>query len=75
MGVYISAENVEYLAAGETFQENYNIQISENFVNFVQDDVASLDINIDIVGTDDQPEIIFEDISDVVITSRGERFQ
>ena len=57
----ISAEDVEYLSEGETFQENYNIQLSENFVNFVQDDVASLDINIDIVGTDDQPEIIFED--------------
>ena len=50
----ISAEEVEYLSEGETFQENYNIQLSENFVNFVQDDVASLDINIDVVGTDDQ---------------------
>ena len=53
----ISAEEVEYLSEGETFQENYNIQLSEKFVNFVQDDVASLDINIDVVGTDDQPEI------------------
>ena len=58
----ILAEDIEYLAEDEAFQENYTIQLSENFVNFVQDDVASLDINIDIVGTDDQPEIIFEDI-------------
>ena len=64
------AEDIEYLAEDETFQENYNIQLSENFVDFVQDDVASLDINIDIVGTDDQPEIIFEDISDVDVLLR-----
>ena len=66
----ISAEEVEYLSEGETFQENYNIQLSENFVNFVQDDVASLDINIDVVGTDDQTEIIFEDVNDVDILLR-----
>ena len=71
----ISAEDVEYLAEDETFQENYTIQLSENFVNFVQYDVASLDINIDIVGTDDQPEIIFEDISDVdVLLREGKDF-
>ena len=66
----ISAEEVEYLSEGETFQENYNIQLSENFVNFVQDDVASLDINIDVVGTDDQPEIIFESTDDIDVLLR-----
>ena len=41
----------------------------------MQDDIASLDINIDIVGTDDQPEIIFEDISDVdVLLREGKDF-
>ena len=71
----ILAEDIEYLAEDETFQENYTIQLSENFVDFVQDDVASLDINIDIVGTDDQPEIIFEDISDVdVLLREGKDF-
>ena len=71
----ILAEDVEYLAEGETFQENYTIQLSENFANFVQDDHSNLDINIDIVGTDDQPEIIFEDISDVdVLLREGKDF-
>ena len=30
----ILAEDIEYLAEDEAFQENYTIQLSENFVDF-----------------------------------------
>ena len=46
------------------------LQLSENFVNFVNDDVAQLDINVEIVGTNDQPEIVFEALDDINVFLR-----
>ena len=66
----IVAEDIEYLSEGDTFEENYTIQLNENFVNFVKDDVAQLDIHVEVVGTNDQPEIVFEALDDINVVLR-----
>ena len=53
----VLAESIEYLSEDSILQESYTIALSENFVNFVKDDVGQFDLNLEIVGTDDQPEI------------------
>ena len=64
----VLAENIEYLSEGDTFEESYAVHLSENFVNYMLDDVAQLDINPEIVGTNDQPEIVVEAVDDINVS-------
>ena len=41
-------------------KKTFNVTLSENFVGFVSEDVIEFDVNLGVVGTDDQPEIVFE---------------
>ena len=66
----VLAENIEYLSEGDVLEESYNVHLSENFVNYIKDDVAQLDINLEIVGTNDQPEIVVEAVDDINVFLR-----
>ena len=66
----VLAEEIEHLSQGDILQEQYTIELSENFVNFVKDDVAQLDIHVEIVGTNDQPEIIVQELNDIDVLLR-----
>ena len=59
------AEDVEYLANGRSVQVDYTISLSEEFVGIIQNDVEEIAINIEILGTDDDPEIGFDEVADV----------
>ena len=61
----IRAEDVEYLANGRSVQVDYTISLSEEFVGIIQNDVEQIPINIEILGTDDDPEIGFDEVADV----------
>ena len=66
----VLADDVEYLSHGDVLEENFNVKLSENFVGFVSEDVVQFDVNLGVVGTDDQPEIVFEGVSDIDVFLR-----
>ena len=66
-----SRGRIEYLSRWIILlQESYTIKLSENFVNFVQDNVGQIDLDVEIIGTDDRPEIIVESIDDIDVLLR-----
>ena len=66
----VLAESIEYLSEDNTLTESFTIALSENFVNFARDDVGRIDLNVEIIGTDDRPEIIVESIDDIDVVLR-----
>ncbi len=66
----VLADEVEYLSDSDVFEENFNVTVSENFVGFVSENVIEFDVNLGVVGTDDQPEILFEGVSDIDVFLR-----
>ena len=70
----VLAEEIEYLSQSDiTCTEQFTIELSENFVNFVKDDVGQLDIHLEIISTNDRPEIIVQSINDIDVVLREEK--
>jgi hypothetical protein len=66
----INAEEIEYLAQGESIDLNYHVSIEESFFEFAPENVGEFEANVSIQGGDDQPVIEFDNDSDVSVLLR-----
>ena len=61
----VDGEEVEYLAENEVSTQEYTLHIADRIAQLTEEGLLDKNITIEIVGTDDTPEISFDDDSDV----------